>query len=197
MEIWFIAAVIAAIANGIYSFIGKVSAEKKFDTDILLMHSYFWALICAISLYIYRDPDTAVLVVPILFILSFISELAYYFGSKIRIKSLEYIDTSIYFPMYKTLGPVLVVFVGLFLFNEPLSFYEWLGVFLGIVTSLLLLNREESKVVNFKKRYFANGSKHSLNYDFGNCLKIRSGVRIRYSYICIGRFYLWINYCFI
>ncbi len=61
----------------------------------------------------------------------------------LRITNLRYIDTTIYFPLYKTLGPVLVLVIGLYYFKESLTTYDYLGIGLGVLVPLMLLSRSE------------------------------------------------------
>lgn len=69
-----------------------------------------------------------------------------------RIASLKNIHTTIYFPIYKTLGPALMLLVSLFVFSEPLNTYEWIGIMLGISVPLLLVSKSENNIqTNLRK----------------------------------------------
>ena len=64
-------------------------------------------------------------------------------GNYIRIESLKYIDTVIYFPINKVLGPVIVVAAGVVLFADSLSLKEYIGIALSLSVPLLLLSAAE------------------------------------------------------
>lgn len=61
----------------------------------------------------------------------------------LRIKSLSYIDSAIFFPIYKAVGPALVTLIGVFVFLEELSLFEIVGIILGITVPLLLIHSSE------------------------------------------------------
>ena len=63
----------------------------------------------------------------------------------LRIVSLRHVDTTIFFPLYKTLGPLLVLGIGLFYFKDTLAVYDYWGIGLGLVVPLMLLSRSEGK----------------------------------------------------
>ena len=64
-------------------------------------------------------------------------------GNYIRIKSLNYIDSVIYFPINKVLGPLLVVIAGVVWFADSLTFTQCVGIFLCLTVPLLLLSAVE------------------------------------------------------
>ena len=74
---------------------------------------------------------------------SALSGFLYLLVDGLRIKSLTYIDTAIFFPIYKALGPAMVTLAGVFIFFENLSRLELLGIVLGITVPLMLIHRSE------------------------------------------------------
>ncbi|MBI2612919.1 EamA family transporter [Candidatus Kaiserbacteria bacterium] len=64
-------------------------------------------------------------------------------GNFIRIESLKYIDSVIFFPLNKMLGPLLVVIGGIFVFGDALSITQYVGVALSLTVPLLLLSSAE------------------------------------------------------
>ncbi len=143
MELWFVYALLAAVASGLHGFLYKMIAQKKFDPDTIVMHSYFWISILSFILLVFNFPDDVFDRILSTFVIALLAESIFYFCLQIRIKSLRYIDTSIFFPAYKTVGPMLVLISGYVLFQENLSDRELLGVFLGIITSLFLISKSE------------------------------------------------------
>ncbi|MDA9129364.1 EamA family transporter [Candidatus Gracilibacteria bacterium] len=59
---------------------------------------------------------------------------------------MENIDNVIFYPLYKTFGPILVTLISIFYFSEILTFKEGLGIILGICIPLLLISTTENKL---------------------------------------------------
>ncbi len=64
-------------------------------------------------------------------------------GNFIRIEGLKYIDSVIFFPLNKVLGPLVVLLGGVLIFGEQLSRLQLLGVVISICVPLLLLSSSE------------------------------------------------------
>ncbi|OGG79359.1 hypothetical protein A3A39_01955 [Candidatus Kaiserbacteria bacterium RIFCSPLOWO2_01_FULL_54_13] len=60
-----------------------------------------------------------------------------------RIESLKYIDSVLYFPIHKVLGPLLVVIGGVVFFVEPLTILQYIGIALSLSVPLLLITSVE------------------------------------------------------
>ncbi len=65
------------------------------------------------------------------------------FGNYIRIESLKHIESVIYFPINKVLGPLAVVLAGVLWFGDPLTLREYVGIALSLTVPLLLLSATE------------------------------------------------------
>ncbi len=65
------------------------------------------------------------------------------FGNYIRIESLKNIESVIYFPINKVLGPLAVVIAGVLLFHDALTAREYIGIALSLTVPLLLLSAAE------------------------------------------------------
>ena len=70
-----------------------------------------------------------------------------------RIKSLKYINTSMYFPIYKAISPILLVFIMMLFFSETLDFGEIIWIILWVTVPLLLIWRNK-KSKQIKKWYY-------------------------------------------
>ncbi|MDO8514623.1 MAG: EamA family transporter [bacterium] len=64
-------------------------------------------------------------------------------GNFIRIESLKYIDSVLFFPLNKILGPLLVVIGGVALFADPLTMMQYIGIGLSLTVPLLLVSSVE------------------------------------------------------
>jgi len=153
METWFVYALLSALTAGLYSFFLKVSAEKNHNGSLVSTYSMFVASGLALVLFIFSlDKITPLWI----FVLTAVVNGAFYLTATItRIVSLKNIHTTIYFPIYKTLGPSLMLLVSMFLFSESLNTYEWIGFLLGISVPLLLVSKSENNIqINLKKGLF-------------------------------------------
>jgi len=60
-----------------------------------------------------------------------------------KVLALRYIDTTIYFPLFKLLSPLFAIVAGYTLFAERFTTIEWIGLALGLFVPLLLINSAE------------------------------------------------------
>ena len=138
---WFFWAVMAIVVGGVHAFILKVAVEKKYDS----------VLISSVTPLVSACFGTAVLWVmgstfePSLFFIemAIISAVLFIITSVLRQEGLSKIDTTIYFPINKTVSTSVAAFIGIFLLNESLTGLQYVGVLLGIIVPLLLMNRSE------------------------------------------------------
>lgn len=153
LETWFILAVVSAFAAGISSFLYKIASVEKID-------------IVALSFYTSILTSTIVIVCVILFsdfsgfwhpmlFFAFITAATYLATSITKVKSLDYIDSAIFFPLYKVFGPALVIVGGITFFNESFTLYETIGLVASLFVPLLLITKNENgRQVNLKKGIF-------------------------------------------
>lgn len=141
MELWFIYAVASVIFTGIQTFIFKIAAQRNHDADANTAIGAFvsavigWLIIAIFGLWHGQWN--------ILMTFGVVSGLLYSFGAAARVNSLKYIDTTIFFPIYKTIGPIIAVAAGLLLFQETLNILEVIGIALSIAVPLLLFHKDE------------------------------------------------------
>lgn len=144
MELWIFYAILSALTAGFYSFVTKISAERNYNPAKVTFYSFISSTILTMFLFPFGYIDLQTFTIIAITLIA-INGVTFYIGIKTRIQSLRNIDSAIYFPLYKTLGPFLVLLVSLFMFNEVLEFYDWIGIILGITVPLLLLTRKEEK----------------------------------------------------
>ena len=140
--------------SGLYSFFLKVSAEKNHDSSQVSFYTYLsGAFLAGIFFFLHLDFGFSSFL--FIFFLAFLNAFLYFLATLTRIESLRCIHTTLYFPLYKTFGPLLVTVVSLFFFKESLSSSEIFGIVLGIFVPLLLINKKESsRQSNLKKGLF-------------------------------------------
>ncbi len=80
-----------------------------------------------------------------------VSGLTHGFGNYLRIEALKNIDSVLYFPINKVLGPIIVVLGGVWLFSEPLTIKEYVGIAFSLTVPLLLIsNVEHARQMNLR-----------------------------------------------
>jgi drug/metabolite transporter (DMT)-like permease len=141
MENWIILAIIFSFAAGMFSFTLKIAAEKGIPASRLMMHVYSWGVLFSFLLF-YNSFQIGDIMSVVIF--AFLHQFFYYLAIITRVRSLEHIDSTIYFPLYKTIGPIIILIVSFLFFHESLNVSGWIGVILGIVTSMLLISKKES-----------------------------------------------------
>jgi len=66
-------------------------------------------------------------------------------GNFIRIESLKYIDSVLFFPLNKILGPLLVVIGGVAIFGDSLTPMQYIGIGLSLTVPLVLVSSVEQQ----------------------------------------------------
>lgn len=146
METFIIWAIISAITSGLYNFGFKIITQKNYSTYYSTLWSYSVAAFLSF-LFLAWDKFSGFQNISLLLLLFFgFGNILFFYLSVIsRVKSMENIDNVIFYPLYKTFGPILVTFVSLFYFWETLTSYETLWIIVWIVVPLLLITKTESK----------------------------------------------------
>ncbi|MDD2871337.1 MAG: EamA family transporter [Candidatus Gracilibacteria bacterium] len=172
MNEWFIYGIISIISTGFFSFSSKISVEKNHNPNLVTFYSSLIAAICSILYFIYSDGVIKNFYLEI--ILGITNGLFYLVTVLTRIKSLKYIDTGVYFPIYKALGPILLLIISILYLSEKFTTIQSLGILLGICVPFLLITKK-SKSKNIKK---------GLIYLFvGLLAAIISGLSVKYASI--------------
>lgn len=135
-------AVLSAVTAGFQIFISKVFAERGGSGEVytFLMYGTSCVLTMITWAFFGAFPTEGFLYV---FVFAFLSGVTHGIGSIIRVDSLRYIDSTIYFPLNKVLGPLFVLCIGIFVLHEALTTPELIGVFLSFLVPLLLISRVE------------------------------------------------------
>lgn len=64
-------------------------------------------------------------------------------GGIMKVHALRNIDSTIFFPLFKLLSPLLAIILGVTFFAEAFTTIEWLGMVMGLTVPLLLINNAE------------------------------------------------------
>lgn len=147
MEIWIIWALLSAITGWLYNFTYKVIAQRQYDTNLSAIYSYLTATILAGVYCFYTNAFfVSYEMLTITLILSFINISFFYISVITRVESMRNIDTVIFYPLYKTFGPIIVTLISLLYFQEYLSFKESIWILVGITIPLLLITKTENRI---------------------------------------------------
>ncbi len=146
MQLWFWAAVTGMVLAGISNFGFKIAAKKGFDADIFILYSGIISVAFAGMGLIILQPQgvSSGLLIAITVLAGAVAAQ----GGSLKIVALRYIDTTIFFPLFKLLSPFLAVLVGLIWFGERFTALEWFGIVLGHLVPLLLINKVENRRQN-------------------------------------------------
>jgi drug/metabolite transporter (DMT)-like permease len=139
---WFIFALLSTLFAGMQSFGQKIAAEKKYDTVLMSAIAAFISSIIAIAFFVWNGDYFAF---PYLFYwLAIISGGLFILSSIARLEALQFIDSTIHFPLYKVVGPAAVAILGIGLLYDQVSSAELLGIVLSCFVPILLISKSEN-----------------------------------------------------
>lgn len=141
MEIWFWAAIVSAICSGFGNFIFKIAAKREYNSEAFSLYGGVVSVLFTLPLaLIISGTDVLWLAAGI----SFVAGLVAAGVGIIKIYAMRFIDTTIYFPLYKLISPTFAILFGVIFFAERFEFIEWLGLGLGLLVPLLLISKAEN-----------------------------------------------------
>lgn len=142
MELWFLAAVAAAILAGLSNMYFKTAAARGYPAEIFSFYGSVITLFLIVTVYVaFPSPVFAQsLVGLIVFLGGFIAAV----GGILKVYALRHIDTTIYFPLFKLLAPAIAIILGVVWFGERFTWYEWSGMLVGLLVPLLLITKAEN-----------------------------------------------------
>lgn len=147
METWLFYAVLSALTGWLYNFTYKVIAQRNYDTHLSTIYSYATATFLSGIYCLYIGAfSVSYNIFLITLLLSTINISFFYISVISRVESMKNIDTVIFFPLYKTFGPIIVTCISLFFFWEYLSLKDALGIIIGITVPLMLITKTENRI---------------------------------------------------
>lgn len=150
MESWFYYAILSWMFSWLYAFWFKFSAEKNHSS--FLMTGYSMIVYSFLSLFSLILVNNYVLDLYIVLFISIITWTIYFLSNILRIESLKNISSIIYFPIYKTLGPIIVLLIAIIFFEETPNSKELFWIIIWISVPLILITKKEKeKNKNLKK----------------------------------------------
>jgi drug/metabolite transporter (DMT)-like permease len=142
MELWFWAAVIAAVLAGVSNFFFKIAAKKGYSSELFMLFSGLFSILY-VSTALVLFPEqllTNKLLALFVFGFGFLAAIA----GVMKIYALRYIDSTIYFPLFKLLAPAIAIAAGVTLFGEKFNTIEWVGMLIGLLVPLMLITKSEN-----------------------------------------------------
>lgn len=143
-------ALAATVLSGMQMFTGKVIAHNKGSSAFNALMTYAVSGVMAYGVWFYYGsvvPDAWKWIV--FFALG--SGVLHGIGYIIRIDALHHVDSTLFFPLNKILGPILVCLGGVWWLGESLTGIQMLGIVLSLsVPVLLISNTEHSRQKNLK-----------------------------------------------
>ncbi|MFK7780433.1 MAG: hypothetical protein QM490_04860 [Candidatus Gracilibacteria bacterium] len=150
MESWITLSIISGTLVGLSNFISKVSAHNGFNKDrIIFFGNIVYLLFSSVYLILnYKYVEVSF----ILFLLITLRIIAALQKNIFIIDSLKYIESGLFFPIFKIIYIFSSFIIGMLLFDEYLGITEHLAIFLGILMIILLSNKDEKKKqINYRK----------------------------------------------
>lgn len=141
-ELWFVYSILSAILGGLNIFMTKVAVERKYDGTVFsTVVSVVSTIILIVTVIVTGDYQW----LPWLLVFLVVSNaICYMIGNIVRYEALGYVDTAIFYPLYKTLSPILVIIAGVLFFSETFNHKEIIGLTLSITVPLLLISSKEN-----------------------------------------------------
>lgn len=146
METWIIFALLSAIAAWLHNFMFKMVAERNYDPNLINAYGYIIGVVVMSFYFILFPQNFTRDDYLIVWALAFCNSLFFNLSIISRVQSMKNIDTVIFFPLYKTVWPILVTLLSLFFFWENLTEKEFLWIILWICVPLMLITHTENKI---------------------------------------------------
>ncbi|MCD5380574.1 EamA family transporter, partial [Candidatus Gracilibacteria bacterium] len=145
MESWVLYAIVSLFIVGLYNFGMKMIAKRNYNTSFVTIISYSTAsMIAGIYYFFTHQGNFLVEGFLIIGLFALLHRIFLFASTLARVEGLKNIDTTIFYPVYKAFFPILMTAISVFYFGESLSWYEGLGIFIGISIPLLLINKVEN-----------------------------------------------------
>ena len=147
METWLIYAIVSVFFAGGYNFAMKVISQRNYNISFVSIFGYIFAAIFSGIYYIFTNIDNFTMEwFYLLLAFAFFNTFFYFLSTISRVKSLDNMDTTLVFPLYKTFSPILITIISLFIFGESLNLKETLWIIVWIIVPLLLITKTENNI---------------------------------------------------
>jgi drug/metabolite transporter (DMT)-like permease len=142
MEIWFVTAAAGAVFAGISNFFFKVAANRGYHAEVFILHGGLVSTVLTGLVVLLSDHSLLQFnfFISVMLIAGMLAALS----GIMKVYALRHIDSTIYFPLFKLLAPILAIIFGIVWFAETFTSIEWIGMTLGLTVPLLLITKAEN-----------------------------------------------------
>lgn len=141
LDVWFIFAVASAIVGGLGAFANKIAASRGYNTQqVLIVNALTTMVIFGLPALYFEGLEQ--LSWPLIGV-ALLAGLATSPSAYIKVQVLHYIDSAIFLPLFKVVGPAIVIIFGLVFFGESFTAMEWFGLLVSLLVPLLLVSKVE------------------------------------------------------
>jgi drug/metabolite transporter (DMT)-like permease len=141
MELWFMASVVGAVLGGISNFTFKQAAVGGYSSELFSLYGGATSVI-TVGAFLLVFPQS-LLETPVWAVAVFTTGMLAAVSGVLKVYALRYIDSTIYFPLFKLLAPLLAIIAGVVLIGERFSLWEWFGIIVGLLVPLMLITKAE------------------------------------------------------
>jgi len=144
MEPWFLSVLVATLLAGLSNFAFKVASKRDYNGELFSLYGGLLNMLLLPLAYFYGGEFVGWFLVFVMLVVGAVGAV----NNVAKIIALRFVDTSIYFPLYKTITPALAIVYGVYFFDELFSAKEWLGLFLGLLVPLVMIHKSDFKTQN-------------------------------------------------
>lgn len=141
METWLILAIISSVFSGLSAFILKIVAKSNESSELHVLYSGLFSILIFIPAALYMSGIDNIHLIALG--LAIFSGAAASVSIVFKVYALRHIDTTIYFPLFKIISPLLAILFGALFFQEKFTQLEWVGLIISLLIPLLLITRSE------------------------------------------------------
>lgn len=142
MELWFIVSVVGMLVTGVSNFFFKIVAARGLNAELFMLYSSLTSITIAAGLVLWSGQPVAGFGLAAAVLLG--SGIISAASGSLKVYALRYIDSTIYFPLFKLVTPALAICAGVVLFGESFSVLEWTGLVVGLLVPLMLITPAEN-----------------------------------------------------
>jgi drug/metabolite transporter (DMT)-like permease len=146
MELWFWVVILSAVFAGVSNFYFKQAAARGYSAELFSFYGGIFSVLGIGALVLVFDSPLIGFGVFSLF--AFLAGVIAGLTNIFKILALRFIDSTVYFPLYKLLAPAIAIIVGVTYFGERFTLLEWFGMALGLLVPLILITPSENKRQN-------------------------------------------------
>ena len=117
MELWFVVSIVGMVITGFSNFFFKIVAARNISAELFMLYSSLTSIVITGSLVLWSGQAVVGFGLAALILLG--SGVISAASGSLKVYALRYIDSTIYFPLFKLVTPALAIVAGVvFLLNR-------------------------------------------------------------------------------